>query len=48
MPKLQKEELIMADITTGTAPAAGGEGQNPQQTNQQPATPTAEQRTAFQ
>ena len=38
----------MADITTGTAPAAGGEGQNPQQTNQQPATPTAEQRTAFQ
>lgn len=34
--------------TTGTAPAAGGEGQNPQQTNQQPATPTAEQRTAFQ
>ena len=26
----------MADITTGTAPAAGGEGQNPQQTNQQP------------
>lgn len=34
--------------TTGTAPAAGGEGQNPQQTNQQPAAPTAEQRTAFQ
>jgi len=34
--------------TTGTAPAAGGEGQNPQQTNQQPTTPTAEQRTAFQ
>lgn len=34
--------------TTGTAPAAGGEGRNPQQTNQQPATPTAEQRTAFQ
>ena len=38
----------MADIPPGTAPAAGGEGQNPQQTNQQPATPTAEQRTAFQ
>ena len=38
----------MADITTGTAPAAGGEGQTPQQTNQQPTTPTAEQRTAFQ
>lgn len=34
--------------TTGTAPAAGGEGQTPQQTNQQPTTPTAEQRTAFQ
>lgn len=31
-----------------TAPAAGGEGQTPQQTNQQPTTPTAEQRTAFQ
>lgn len=40
----------MADTTTttGTTPAAGGEGQNPQQTNQQPAAPTAEQRTAFQ
>ena len=34
--------------TTDTAPAAGGEGQTPQQTNQQPTTPTAEQRTAFQ
>ena len=43
----------MADIitTTGTAaPAAGGEPQNrnPQQAAQQPAAPTAEQRTAFQ
>lgn len=40
----------MADTTTttGTAPAAGGEGQTPQQTNQQPTAPTAEQRTAFQ
>ena len=39
----------MAEITTtGTTPAAGGEEQNPQQTNQQPAAPTAEQRTAFQ
>lgn len=39
----------MADTTTtSTAPAAGGEGQNPQQANQQPAAPTAEQRTAFQ
>ena len=34
--------------TTGTAPAAGGEGQTPQQTNPQPTAPTAEQRTAFQ
>lgn len=36
----------MADITTtgAAAPAAGGEPQNPQQ----PTTPTAEQRTAFQ
>ena len=43
----------MADITTTTgtaAPAAGGEPQNrnPQQAAQQPAAPTAEQRTAFQ
>ena len=34
--------------TTGTAPAAGGEGQTPQQTNPQPTAPTAEQSTAFQ
>lgn len=39
----------MADTTTTSiAPAAGGEGQNPQPANQQPAAPTAEQRTAFQ
>ena len=43
----------MADITTTTgtaAPAAGGEPQNwnSQQAAQQPAAPTAEQRTAFQ
>lgn len=40
----------MADTTTttSTTPATDGEGQNPQQTSQQPAAPTAEQRTAFQ
>ena len=46
--KVETKTETETTTTTGTAPAAGGEGQTPQQTNQQPTTPTAEQRTAFQ